>query len=140
MISTKDSYRRVSSLLDQVSEQIRKKRAALRAEGLSEKEIDLRTLALRQQRQQLLESISLYEATTRQNPREFKTSDFSDVGWLLTRMRVAAGLTQRELAERLGIEASGISHAERDGYDGLTLKRAARILQALNVPVQLTLG
>jgi transcriptional regulator with XRE-family HTH domain len=55
--------------------------------------------------------------------------------WLVA-LRIAKGLTQRELAERLGVHESQVSRDERNEYHGITLERARRILQAMQVDVQ----
>src|SRR3954453_13561250 len=49
----------------------------------------------------------------------------SDFGGLLRRYRVAAGLTQEELAERAGVSARGVSDLER-GAQGLPRKGPPR--------------
>ena len=51
----------------------------------------------------------------------------SDFGGLLRRYRVAAGLTQEELAERAGISTRGVSDLER-GVHGLPRKDTLRLL------------
>ena len=51
-------------------------------------------------------------------------------------LRIAKGLTQRELAEHLGVHQSQVSRDERNEYHGITLERARRILHAMNVDVQ----
>lgn len=48
-------------------------------------------------------------------------------------MRIARGLTQRELAERLGVNESMVSRDERNEYHGITVDRAMRILDAMGV-------
>src|SRR3954468_17737896 len=51
----------------------------------------------------------------------------SDFGGLLRRYRVAAGLTQEELAERAGVSARGVSDLER-GAHGLPRKDTLQLL------------
>src|SRR5688572_32793514 len=51
----------------------------------------------------------------------------SDFGGLLRRYRVAAGLTQEELAERAGVSTRGISDLER-GAHGLPRKDTLQLL------------
>ena len=55
---------------------------------------------------------------------------------MLVALRIALRLTQRELAERLGVHESQVSRDERNEYHGITVERASRILDAL--AVQLT--
>ena len=60
------------------------------------------------------------------------------LGQLLVSLRIARGLTQRELAERLGVHESLVSRDERNEYHGITLDRAARILDALGYELRST--
>jgi ribosome-binding protein aMBF1 (putative translation factor) len=55
------------------------------------------------------------------------------VGHLLITSRIAQGISQRELARRLGVHETQVSRDERNEYFGITLERAAKILDALNV-------
>lgn len=50
----------------------------------------------------------------------------------LVRLRIARGFTQRELARALGVADSTVSRDEKSLYAGLTVKKAIRILEALN--------
>jgi transcriptional regulator with XRE-family HTH domain len=50
---------------------------------------------------------------------------------MLIAVRIAQGVTQRELAKRLGVHESQVSRDERNEYFGITLERAARVLDAL---------
>jgi hypothetical protein len=52
---------------------------------------------------------------------------------LLITSRIAQGLTHRELARRLGVHETEVSRGERNEYFGITLERAAEILDALSV-------
>jgi transcriptional regulator with XRE-family HTH domain len=60
-------------------------------------------------------------------------SDFRGLGHLLVSLRIAKGISQRELARRLYIHESQVSRDERNEYFGITLERAIRVLDALNV-------
>ena len=54
-------------------------------------------------------------------------------GHLLIALRIAQGVSQRELASRLKVNESQVSRDERNEYHGISLERAERILEALNV-------
>jgi transcriptional regulator with XRE-family HTH domain len=58
---------------------------------------------------------------------------FEHLGRALVGLRIASGLTQRQLAERLGVHESQVSRDERNEYHGLTIERARRIFEALGV-------
>lgn len=52
--------------------------------------------------------------------------------WLqLVEARQAAGLTQAQMAERLGVSQSQIAKVERHGYEAYTLTTLRRYVQAL---------
>jgi DNA-binding XRE family transcriptional regulator len=52
--------------------------------------------------------------------------------WLqLVEARQAAGLTQAELAERLGVSQAQVARIEKSGYDAYTLNTLRRYVQAL---------
>jgi len=58
----------------------------------------------------------------------------------LVRLRIARGMTQRELARALGVADSTVSRDERSLYEGLTIKKALRILEALGATAKVTLS
>lgn len=47
--------------------------------------------------------------------------------------RITQGISQRELAKRLNVHESQVSRDERNEYFGITLERAVKILDALEV-------
>ncbi|MBL6998144.1 MAG: helix-turn-helix transcriptional regulator, partial [Phycisphaerales bacterium] len=54
-------------------------------------------------------------------------------GQTLIGLRIARGLTQRKLAKLLGVNETMVSRDERNEYHGITVDRAVRILDALDV-------
>jgi ribosome-binding protein aMBF1 (putative translation factor) len=83
---------------------------------------------------QLQDAIHEYERAQRSDVSS--VSDLRDLGRCLVALRVASGLTQRELAAKLGVHESLISRDERNEYHGLTIQRAAQILDALSVRLE----
>ncbi len=77
----------------------------------------------------LVEEVAWYERVCR---RDFETiQSLSAIGRLLIAARIANGLTQQELAERLGVSAAQVSRDERNEYHGITVERAQLILERL---------
>jgi DNA-binding XRE family transcriptional regulator len=114
----------------QVAEQQRK---ALEAAGLAPEEVERAMQPLLSFHAQLTEEVSWYERIKR---RDFGVlSRLTAIGRLLIALRIAGGLTQRELAQRLGVDESQVSRDERNEYYGITVERAQRILDALGVEV-----
>ncbi len=63
----------------------------------------------------------------------------AQIGWLVARTRRAAGLTQRELAQRIGTTQAAVSKIEAGRtIPGLPL--IERIARATGTPITLTLG
>ncbi len=61
-----------------------------------------------------------------------------EVGGLIHQAREAAGLTQRELAERVGTTQSVISNLESAEYQGHSMPMLRRIADALGMSVQVS--
>jgi DNA-binding XRE family transcriptional regulator len=73
-----------------------------------------------------------------------KRGDFSDfqkpedIGRLLIAIRIAQGITQRELADRLGVSEAQVSRDERNEYHKASYERIQTVLKALRREIQLT--
>jgi len=78
---------------------------------------------------QLQEEVQSYERLRRGDKNEL--AGFQELGQILIALRIVSGLTQRQLAERLGVHESQISRDERNDYHGITIDRANRIIAAL---------
>ena len=83
---------------------------------------------------QLVEEVDSYERLQRGEFPALK--NFEGVGRLLIALRIAKGLTQAEIAQKLGIDASQVSRDERHEYHGITVERASRILDAMGVELR----
>jgi hypothetical protein len=77
-------------------------------------------------RTQLEEEVEWYERVCR---RDFGViCDLSAVGTLLIALRIANGLSQRELAKKLGGSEAQVSRDQRNEYHRITVDRAQRVL------------
>lgn len=61
------------------------------------------------------------------------------IGEQIARMRLAAGLSQAELAKRIGTTASAISRYESEGYDRYEIRTLRKIAEACGGKLQLIL-
>jgi len=83
---------------------------------------------------QLREEVESYERLKR---GEFPAlENFDGIGNLLISLRIAGGISQRELAKRLDVHESQVSRDERNEYFGITVDRANKILNALGAKVK----
>ena len=78
---------------------------------------------------QLVEEVEAYERLQRGDFGEF--INLHGIGRLLISLRIYRGLTQRDLANKLGVHESQVSRDERNEYHGITLSRATRIMEIL---------
>jgi len=133
MIRSESEYQQAVRRLDEEKKRLAEHERRLRATGLGSEELKRALDPLRSFHLQLREEVESYE--------RFKRGDFDELvnfdglGRSLVALRIAAGLSQRELAERLGVHESQVSRDERNEYHGVTVERAARILEALHAEV-----
>ncbi len=69
-----------------------------------------------------------------------KQFDFSELGQLLIVARVKLGITQRCLAEWVGVHESQVSRYERDAYAGASLKTMDFFLNMMGVKINVGVG
>jgi transcriptional regulator with XRE-family HTH domain/Zn-dependent peptidase ImmA (M78 family) len=65
-----------------------------------------------------------------------RVSSFADLPDALVRARIASGLTQRELAERLQLKEQQIQRYESERYAGASLSRLQEVMSALGVELE----
>lgn len=80
---------------------------------------------------QLAEEVASYERLKRGQFDELE--NLRGLGRTLIGLRIARGMTQRELAQRLEVSETAVSRDERNEYHGITVDRAKRVLDALGV-------
>jgi DNA-directed RNA polymerase specialized sigma subunit len=83
---------------------------------------------------QLREEVDAYERMRRGDITPIES--LMDIGRVLVGLRIARGLTQRQLAELMSVSESQVSRDERNDYHGITLERAQRIVRALQGKVR----
>ena len=130
MIRSEKEYREAVERLRQDDEVLALQKEKLEGLGLSEEEVRRVLEPMLSFRAQLEEEVEWYERVRR---RDFGIiRDLSAVGTLLIALRIANGLSQRELAEKLGVSEAQVSRDERNEYHGITVNRAQRVLDAMN--------
>jgi hypothetical protein len=79
-----------------------------------------------------------YEALRAGTVGEVVAEGLSALPDLLVKARIAEGLTQRQLAERLGVAEEAVQRDEAGGYARAGLDRLAGVADALGVRLRLT--
>ncbi len=129
MIRNEREYKEALSRLEQDGEVIVAQRRTLVERGLSGEEVEMALGPMLSFNAQLEEEVEWYERVRR---RDFEAIDnLSAIGTLLIALRIANGLSQKELADRLVVSEAQVSRDERNEYHGVTVERAQRILDAM---------
>ena len=105
-------------------------RAALEQPGLTPKQTALAMSPLLAMCDQLQGELDWFEQARRGEIRPIPS--LANIGLSLIALRIARGLTQRQLAERLSINEAQVSKDERNEYHGISVERAQRVLNALD--------
>ncbi|MHC1623500.1 MAG: helix-turn-helix domain-containing protein [Candidatus Methanospirareceae archaeon] len=133
MIRNEAEYKKAVERIREEASRIEAQKAELAAMGLTPDQVTRATDPLISFHLQLVEEVNSYERLKR---GEFDPiMNLGGLGTLLIAMRIAKGISQKELAERLGVHESQVSRDERNEYHGVTLERAQRVLEALGVQV-----
>ena len=131
MIRNETEYQEASVRLAEERNRLADHRARLKEAGLNDEEIKRVIDPMESFHLQLQEEVESYERLKR---GEFEDLDnLRGLGHLLISVRIAQGISQRELANRLNVHESQVSRDERNEYFGITLERAVKILDALDV-------
>jgi ribosome-binding protein aMBF1 (putative translation factor) len=131
MIRNESEYQEAVERLKAEAVRLKEQQSKLKEIGLARDEIKRAMDPMRSFHEQLKEEVASYERLKRGKFDEI--CNFEGFGRLLIAVRIAQGLSQRDLAERLGVHESQVSRDERNEYHGITLDRASRILAALDV-------
>jgi ribosome-binding protein aMBF1 (putative translation factor) len=136
MIRNETEYQEASARVTDERNRLADHRARLKEAGLSDEEIKRVVDPIESFHLQLKEEVESYERLKR---GEFEELDnLHGLGRLLISLRIAQGVSQRELAKRLDVHESQVSRDERNEYYGITLERAVKILDALEVRLHTT--
>lgn len=131
MIRTDHEYKEAVKRRESEKEQIAAYRKQLTDQGLTEEMIEKAIQPYESFRLQLVEEIEGYERIKRGVIND--TYNLAGIGQRLIGIRIYLGISQRELAKRLGVHESQVSRDEKNEYHGITVERVEEILTALGV-------
>ena len=136
MIRNETEYREAVERLTAESARMTEHKVRLAATGLTDEEVRRVIDPLESFHLQLSEEVTSYERLRRGEFDELE--NLRGLGHLLISLRIAQGLSQRDLAKRLNVHESQVSRDERNEYFGITLERAMKVLDVLNVRLRTT--
>ncbi len=136
MIRSDAEFRSRLTEYERRTEQIEEHRSRLLDLGLSPETAEHAVAPLLQGLEELAREVSTYQRI--QSGLLPAVVNLRGLGELLTALRLAAGLSQRELAQRLRVHESMVCRDEKNRYKGLTVDRAGRVLEALGAKLTCT--
>jgi ribosome-binding protein aMBF1 (putative translation factor) len=134
MIRNEREYQEAVERLKAEQQRLDKHRASLVAEGLDEPAVKNLMDPMESFHLQLKEEVEGYERLKRGEFAEL--TNLRGLGHLLVSLRIARGMSQRELANLLEVHESQVSRDERNEYHGISIERATKILEALGVQLR----
>jgi len=136
MIRTDAEYEYTVARIKEGKSFIAAEKARLEKVGYSPAEVKRGTDPLWSFHLQLVEDAEAYEKLKRGEFDELL--NFQGIGPLLIGLRIYLGVSQRQLAQKLGVHESQVSRDERNDYHGITMERVTKILEALGVSLKTT--
>jgi len=138
MIRNEAEYKKAVEKLKQEKIRLQEMRQRLVDRGLSKAEIKRAMDPVESFHLQFEEEVESYEKLKR---GEFdQLENLRGLGHLLIALRIAQGITQKQLAERLESSDSQVSRDECNEYHGITLDRINKVLEALGVQLSSTVN
>lgn len=131
MIRSESEYQNAVTRLEAERQRFAQHKEAWKKQGFTPEQIAKLAEPLESFHMQLEEEARSYERLKRGQFEELENLD--GLGQTLIGLRIARGMTQRELARRLGVDETMVSRDERNEYHGITVERAQRVLDALGV-------
>src|SRR6266446_5762131 len=124
MITNERQYKITKAALGKLNESIKgfdleRARAAIGNRKLAQARLD----ALESEREALSDQIKEYETLKSGAVEHFRTESLEEFPSILVRARIAKGMSQRQLAERLGVKEQQIQRYEAEKYATASLRR-----------------
>lgn len=92
--------------------------------------------SLRSQLEDLRDDLAEYESVRSGEQSVISLDSLDELPRALIQARIAAGLSQRELAERLGLKEQQVQRYEATDYAGASLERLSEVIRALGLHIR----
>lgn len=136
MIKNERQYRITQARVEEFRQGIVQSEAERPTNKLHPKLQRAQTDALRSQLQTLERELREYEDLKSGGPRVLSYASFGDLPKALVQARIARGLTQKDLADRLGLDEQKIQDYEATDYQRASLARITEIVRALGIEIR----
>ncbi len=135
ILRSKEDLQRTREMIERGQNALAAQRAAFVEMGATPEQIERGLGPMRCFVGDLEDQIAVYEATLRGEIRPALA--FVALGHQLIALRLACGLSQKELAARLGVSEAQVSRDENNEYHNVSPTKAQRVLEALNGKVEI---
>lgn len=131
MIKNESAYQKAIEKLKTDLEFISTEKRRFKEMGLDDEQIGMAIQPLWSFHEQLKEEVAYYERIKRGvfNP----IHKFTEIGKALIAYRIYIGMSQAELAHRLGVSEAQVSRDERNEYYGATTEKIEKVMKAMNM-------
>jgi HTH-type transcriptional regulator/antitoxin HigA len=141
MISNERQYKVARSQANKFEEALKNfKELKLIEQGIDPLLIKAQRDALTSQLEDLREEIQQYEVLSAGNITELSATTVAELGKKLIETRIAKRISQKDLANLLGMKEQQIQRYEQERYASASLQRLSEISSALNINFQMELS
>jgi HTH-type transcriptional regulator / antitoxin HipB len=130
VIQNKHQYKVTNSKLKELEHSLAN--LAANPEGLSERLWQSQQAGVRVWIDRLTAEIAEYDRL-QQGESVFKISSLTELPIALIKARIASGMTQKELAEKIGIKEQQIQRYEANHYESASFERLREVFEALGI-------
>lgn len=134
MIKTEKEYLESKSRLEQEYKSLEGHEMKMKAAGMNKEQIKIAMDPLVSFTLQLKEEVLEYEKLKRGQFDPFV--NLNGLGRALIAFRIYKGMSQKDLAEKLGVSEPQVSRDERNEYHGASIEKIQRVLDVLNIKLQ----
>lgn len=135
MIRTDKEYRELIQRINEYEKFFKTRKAELiEKENLSEDNAEFALQPARLLYEQIKFEVDQYERIKRGDIDAIQ--NLESIGQMLIAVRIALGMTQKELAERLKVSEAQVSKDEKHEYAGISVQKAQNILNQLGVSIR----
>ena len=134
MIKTEREYLEAKSRLEKEFDLIRSHKLKMQKAGLNKEQIKMALDPLTSFSLQLQEEVEEYEKLKSGKFDPFV--NLNGLGRTIVALRIFKGLSQKDLAEKLGVSEPQISRDEKNEYHGASIEKVQKVLNAMGVTIK----
>lgn len=134
MIRTEEEYQAAIERVEDEKQAISRERESLIEKGFSPEEADVALEPYIAFRLQFVDEIEEYERLRRGHIDDVE--NLGGMGRRLVLMRIYRRMSQKELAEKLGVSVQQVSRDERNEYHNAGINKIRKVLEALGVTMR----